>query len=711
MVSLRGTVGAARGGPVGGAGSGPVAEESAGRGVADYLWLLHRHRWAALGVFLAVAGWGAYDSLTETPVYRSTPAVLEIVSEVSGVTTMTDVLDRQVVSAQHLETQMNLLRSERVLRTAYESDGAFAARLGYDAFVAGVSTAAVRNSFLVHVRFESPVAELNDDAANAVAGSFIRIVRGMRESRNSSASAEFDRRAEVARERLGAADTALDDFRRRAGTTDVRSEKVKLDGQVASLEQRLDEKVLARVEAERAWEEAKAAEGQGQPWALLDVTADTRFAAVDRALAEKEQALRVARTGATEGNRTVAAIEDEIGILKRERDEAVAAVHGRIRRTHEAAAREEQRLRELVDGRRTEQARLGGLLVEQFSLEAAQERCRAEVEEISRRASEVQGATGFDLSPALLWEEARESRTPVRPRHTRDIAGAVLLALFLAAAAVLLLDQFDDAVIHPEVARRVTGLPVLGMLPRVNLGGASADLVSLRDPSSGMAEAIRIIRTGILFAPEGSRERRIILVTSAEMGEGKTLTSTNLAIAMAQAGHRTLLVDCDLRNPRVHRVFSVDNSAGLTSIFSNGQHRPPAHDVAGAGSTLRVTPSGPRPPNPAELVGGPRMAAWLEDAAREYDRVIIDSPPAGPVSDPALLARLVDGVVLVLELGRTSQRALRRAHEHLAKVDAPVLGIVLNGVHMNPRGYYYYYGRYGYGGDRASKPAEGTAAS
>jgi capsular exopolysaccharide synthesis family protein len=175
-----------------------------------------------------------------------------------------------------------------------------------------------------------------------------------------------------------------------------------------------------------------------------------------------------------------------------------------------------------------------------------------------------------------------------------------------------------------------------------------------------------------------------------------------------------MLVDCDLRNPRLHKVFSLDNRNGLTQIFSNGTMRAHSHRIEGQGFGLDLVTSGPIPPNPAELVGGERMASWIQQSASEYDCLIIDSPPSGPVSDPALLSRHVDGVILVLELGKTSMRALRRAHDHLSKVGAPMLGIVLNGVRLNPRGYYYYYSRYGYvagGGRPAAGAGNGSVKS
>ena len=182
---------------------------------------------------------------------------------------------------------------------------------------------------------------------------------------------------------------------------------------------------------------------------------------------------------------------------------------------------------------------------------------------------------------------------------------------------------------------------------------------------------------------------------------------SSIAAAFAQTGQRTLLVDCDLRSPRIHKVFGLENTEGLSHILANGRVLPPGVQVGKGDLDLDVIPSGPQPPNPAEFLGGERMAEFLEKASGQYDRVVLDSPPAGPVSDPVLLARQCDGVILMVRLGSTSIRAIRRACEHLAQVGAPLLGVVLNGVTMG--GGYYHYQGYGYHG-HDSKRKRGDVA-
>lgn len=682
-------------------------EDGGAAALWDYFSMIHRHRWAAALVFVLVAGWGVYSTLSETPVYSSTPALLEIVSDSGGVTTVRDVFERQAVTAQHFETQMNLIGSEGVLQAAYDSDPEFAAHMSFDECRSGLDVSGVRNSFLVRVRFRSPHAAINAKFANAVARTFIESSRAQREERNSRASVELDRRREEAARAFEEADLALEEFRNRAGVPDVRAEKTKLDEQLSRLEEQRDAAALEVIQRGRLRDEFEKAREAGQPSQIAEVQEDPIFQVLDRALIEAEEA--EARARSTLVNADAAGAETRRA--RDRRDERVEAIYGKAVRAHETARDAMEKITALCDQRRKSQERLGALLVEQSRLEATRERRHMEVEAVAARAGEVQGAQGFDLSPAVLWEEARASMSPISPRPVRDIAGTTVLALLLALGAVVVLEQFNDSIVRPEEARRVTGLPVLGMLPKIEVSEVAPDLATLRDPTCGMAEAIRIIRTGILFSPGGGRAVRRILVTSAEMGEGKTLTSTNLAVAMAQAGQKTLLVDCDLRNPRLHKVFSFENRSGLTNIFSNGSLTAPSHRIEGANYGLDLVTSGPMPPNPAELVGGERMAEYFRNASTDYDCVVIDSPPAGPVSDPALLSRQVDGVILVLELGKTSMRALRRAHDHLSKVGAPMLGIVLNGVRLNPRGYYYYYSRYGYvagGGRSATTPTMGN---
>lgn len=221
-----------------------------------------------------------------------------------------------------------------------------------------------------------------------------------------------------------------------------------------------------------------------------------------------------------------------------------------------------------------------------------------------------------------------------------------------------------------------------------------AKLVTHLDARSPGAEAYRVLRTNLQFTAL-DQPLRTLLITSSAPAEGKSLTAANLSIAFAQAGQRVLLVDADLRRPTVHKLFGLQRAwSGLTTLLAAGSRlEDMVHEVEVP--NLHVLPSGPVPPNPAEILGSVRMGEFLEEARAAYDLVVLDSPPVLAVTDPCVLARRVDGVALVTRVGKVGHPQAQRAKVALEAVHARLLGVILDGITLNDasNGYsYYYYG-------------------
>jgi len=215
-----------------------------------------------------------------------------------------------------------------------------------------------------------------------------------------------------------------------------------------------------------------------------------------------------------------------------------------------------------------------------------------------------------------------------------------------------------------------------------------AKLVTLSDPRSPGAEAYRSLRTNLEFSSL-DEPLRTMVVTSPAPEAGKSTTLANLAVALAQAGKQVILVDCDLRRPSLHDIFGIANTAGLTSvILDDTTSTPPLRETGVAG--LRLLTSGPLPPNPAELLGSRRMAGLIQTLREQADMVLFDAPPVIAVTDAAILASQVDGVLLVLNAGVTRREHAQRARVALDKVNARLVGTVLNNVKLDTSLYGYY---------------------
>jgi capsular exopolysaccharide synthesis family protein len=244
----------------------------------------------------------------------------------------------------------------------------------------------------------------------------------------------------------------------------------------------------------------------------------------------------------------------------------------------------------------------------------------------------------------------------------------------------------------------------------------AVELVTQERPKSQMAESYRALRTSLLLTSLGGPPK-VILITSALPEEGKTTTSLNSAIVLAQGGRRVLLIDADLRRPSIHKTLGMGPRAGLSNVLTGSATLQQAIVPSNILPSLWVLPAGTPPPNPAELLASGNMKDVLDQLREQYDHIIVDTPPTLSVTDAVIMSTRADRVVLVIRSGQTTKQALRRARDTLLQVNAQVCGVLLNAVDLNSPDYYYYHeyrGGYSQGyyhEDGGSKPAAEVAAS
>ncbi|MDQ2826813.1 MAG: polysaccharide biosynthesis tyrosine autokinase [Actinomycetota bacterium] len=294
------------------------------------------------------------------------------------------------------------------------------------------------------------------------------------------------------------------------------------------------------------------------------------------------------------------------------------------------------------------------------------------------------------LNPAVV------PSAPVSPTVFRDVLQALAIGLFIGIAAAFVRDQLDDSLrTKDDVERAVKDLTTIGLIPfdpswrdpRV------PNLVTVSAPMSAIAESYRGLRTAIQYAAL-DQPLKIIQVTSAGAGEGKTSMLANLALAFAQAGKRVAVVGCDLRKPRLHQFMEVDGKIGFTSVVLGDLTLDEALQQSPLHPNIDVLASGPRPPNPSELLSIDRAAAIIASLRDRYSIVFIDCPPVLPVTDALVLSRCVDGTIFLAAANKTTRRTARHAVELLRQVGSPLLGTVLNGVAAEDTygSFYEYYG-------------------
>lgn len=342
----------------------------------------------------------------------------------------------------------------------------------------------------------------------------------------------------------------------------------------------------------------------------------------------------------------------------------------------------------------TDQAEYSALNARVSAQERLIEQLRTQIFTI--RLAEDQGA-----NIVSLLEEAKVPDAPVSPRPLYNAFYGGLLGAVAGLAAAFIIEYLDDTIKVTQDLPALLGTSLLGLIGRHDNKSKRA-IVNMQDSRSPIAEAYRMLRTNIRFAMV-DETIRTLLITSPSPSEGKSTTAANLAMVMAQAGHRTILVDADLRRPVQHQIFGLTNREGLTTALIEREKSIEEHLKPTTIPDLMVLTSGPMPPNPSELLGSQRMQDLLALLQTQAEYVIIDTPPVLAVTDSALLAGSVRGVMLVVRAGVTRLEAARRAVSQLSSVQARIVGTILNGVKADGDGYYYYHYYYGQSGERRQR--------
>ena len=312
----------------------------------------------------------------------------------------------------------------------------------------------------------------------------------------------------------------------------------------------------------------------------------------------------------------------------------------------------------------------------------------------------------YDNSNVKPLDPALVPTKPVYPNLRINIAFGAVLALFLGLGLIVLIVFLDRSVTSTADVAQTTSVPILGVIPNLPPSDLAADDDSARDlyvhrqPASSIAECCRSLRTNIMFS-DADHQLKTIVVSSANPREGKTTSVIYLGTTMAQGGQRVLLIDTDMRRPRLHVSMGISRHTGLSNLIVGDRDYDECIKTTEI-PNLFVLPCGPLPPNPAEILMSQRFRTVLEELGKRYDRIILDSPPVQIVTDAVVLSRQTDGVMLVVRAGKTLRDDIRRAERSIRNVGGRIIGVIVNALGPDERsGHYYSY--YGYSEAESSK--------
>jgi len=405
-------------------------------------------------------------------------------------------------------------------------------------------------------------------------------------------------------------------------------------------------------------------------------------------------------------------IEKNNGEVQILRDRTAKVLVENLRTKYQQAVAQEQKIRSAYEEQynQAQIQNVGGVKLKM--LEQTIETNRGFLDNLRKQQSSNDVASQGSDNNISVAGFAIPPEQAVSPSRVMTVMAALFLSTLFGMGLALFLEYLDDTIRTTEEIETYLQLPALAAIPTIDsipkrklllVGStteeteeqANSELLIYADSRSSLAEAYRQLRTSILLSTAGHAPKSL-LITSSLPSEGKTTTATNTAISLAQTGAKVLIIDADMRRPRLHSVFNIENGDGLSTLLSTELTEAEIlkiikHDE---GTKLNLLTSGPIPPNPAELIGSEQMANLLKVLQAHFTHVVVDSPPITSFTDGVLIASMVDGVILVVHAGKSSRQVVRRARQLLQDVGAKIFGVVLNNVNLRSQDNYYYYQSY-----------------
>jgi succinoglycan biosynthesis transport protein ExoP len=591
-----------------------------------------------------------------------------------------------------------------------------------DGLRGGLSVEPVRNTQLVRLSYRASTPERAARVANAFAEAFIDMGVEDRYATAGKASSFLASQIETLKAEIQDKESQLQAFSRRSDIVTLDPESNPVLQRLETLNAGYMEAKKLRIEKESAYNELLSSPREAVADSLSAGLVSDMRADLLRLEREYETKLKTYKPEFPDMVALKAQTEKQRQSLTKLVEETFDKARNSAQAAYQTAVRQEASLKSELEDLKSEAIDQSSAAVEYTNLRVEIETRRDLLDELLRKQSETEVAVRLQdtrESNVRIIDQALLPGGPFRPSLRKDLTYGLLLGLLAGIAAAFLIEFLDRTIKSAEEVERRLGLPALAVIHDINDAGrtygyssygygaeppaetgtrvrptraakkaawlekkaaapaalSQIELVPHERPRTLISESYRSLRTALLLS--SARELRAVAVTSAVAGEGKTATAANLAVVLAQLGRKVLLVDCDLRKPRLHQVFRVSNRYGLVNQLTSNAD-PDSVFLPTEVPNLWITPSGPIPPNPSELLSSDRMRDWLKAARASFDYVVVDTPPALAVTDATIVGLLVDGVVLTLRSGKVTRDEARHCRDRLRKAGLKILGAVLN---------------------------------
>ncbi|SFU47089.1 capsular exopolysaccharide family [Methylobacterium sp. 174MFSha1.1] len=549
----------------------------------------------------------------------------------------------------------------------------------------GLSVQPVPMSRIVRITFASTHPATAQKISVAVAENFLASMLDRRVNASAYARSFFEERLQQVKLKLEDSERQLVAYARKEGIANLDDKQPETTARLAAINTSLSAATAERVRNEQLWNQAQSGNGLSLPQVMADKAVQTAREKRAQLMTDYQDKLNILKPAFPE----MIQIRTQISELDRQIKTQVELVRESVRVQYEASKAQEQSLMAMMAQLRDQALDVRTRSIQYNILQRELDTNKALYDGLLQQYKELGVAAGLGTNNVSIVDRAEIPGAPVSPRLAKILAIALAIGLIVACAVVYVLELLDDTFKGAENLEETLGLTALGVIPLSDQSTTTVIETVVGQPQSGVAESYRSLRTALQFSTE-SGVPRVLLVTSAKPGEGKSTTSVSLAVNFAQLGMRVLLIDADLRNPSIGRYLKVESKTGLSNYLAGAAEigdLPQPCFVDG----VSVITAGALPPNPAELLAGPKLPALLAQMSESFDIILIDSPPVMGLADAPILSSIAAGTLLVIQSNVTRRGLVRAAVKRLRFARARLVGTVLSKFNADRSGYTYSY--------------------